>query len=266
VVVNRDLLYNVPISRADTEIRPLLEVIMQKRVFILVAVFMLMSAGCASEPTATVAPTPTPSPQEVASQAGAAMQALESLHFVFERDGAPAFVDAEQSLVFRRAEGDFAAPGRMRATVKILVAGFVAEVQVISVGEKQWMTNLLSGQWEEVPAGWGLDPAAFFDSQTGIPYLMAHGLTATKLEGPVEMEELEGSYWHLSGETAGEQVASMSGGLIPPGQVEVEAWIDPATYLIHRVHLLLPESDPEEPMEWVIEFGAFDEPVEIEAP
>ncbi len=87
-----------------------------------------------------------------------------------------------------------------------------------------------------------------------------------QLNGPAEWEDLEGVYWHLTGETTGEQVTTMSGGLIPPGKVELEAWIDPSTYLIHRVHLVLPESDPEEPTEWLIEFGDFGKTVNIQSP
>ena len=237
---------------------------MRKRVFALVVVLVWLLNSCASEPAPT--PTPTPDPQAIAVQVGGAMGGVESLHFVFPRAGAPAFVDAEESLIFRRAEGDYVAPDRMQAAVKILAGSFVAEVQVISIGETQWMTNLLTGRWEEVPAGWGLDPAAFFDSKAGIPNIMAHDLAVTRLDGPVEVDDLGGDFWHLSGEVGGEQVAVMSGGLIPSGNVDLEAWIDPATFLIHRVHLLLPDSDPQEPTEWTIEFSEFGKPVEIVAP
>jgi hypothetical protein len=223
-----------------------------------------MLSGCGSEPAPTA--TPTPDPKAVAARAGAAMAAVDSLHFSFQRDGAPAFVDAEESLAFRSAEGDFLSPDHMQATVKILAGAFVAEVGVISIGEQRWMTNLLTGQWEEMPAGWGLDPAAFFDPDLGIPSLMVNDLVISQLEGPVEVEELGDNLWHLSGEVAGEQVAIMSGGLIPEENVILDVWIDAETDLIHRVHLLLPDSDPEEPTEWIIEFSDFGQPVEIQVP
>lgn len=237
---------------------------MRKRVSVLIVALVWMLSSCASEPAPT--PTPTPDPQAVAEQAGAATGAVDSLHFVFQRDGAPAFVDADKTLVFRSAEGDYVAPDKMQAAVKILAGSFVAEVQVISIGETQWMTNLLTGNWEEVPEGWGLDPAAFFDSKAGIPNIMAHDLSVTRLDGPIEVEGLKGGFWHLSGEVGGEHVTVMSGGLIPPGNVELEAWVDPVTFLVHRVHLLLPDSDPQEPTEWTIEFSEFGKPVEIVAP
>lgn len=239
---------------------------MQRIPSVLAAVVALVLAGCAGVPTVT--PTPTPTPQVVAARAGAAMQALESLHFSLQQSGAPAYVDADQSLVFRRAEGDFESPARMRATVKLMAASLVVEVHTVALDEEQWVTNILTGQWEKLPVGWGLNPAAFFDPDAGIPYLMTHGLISeqTEMEGLVTLEGLDGRFWHLSGEVERSLVDAMSGGLIPPGRVLLEAWIDPTTYLIHRVRLLLPESDPEEPTDWVIEFGAFDEPVEIEPP
>ncbi len=237
---------------------------MRKRFSVLVLVLVWLLRGCGSEPVPTA--TPTPDPQAIAARAGAAMSAVDSLHFTFQRDGAPVFVDAEESLAFRSAEGDYLAPDRMQATVKILAGGFVAEVQVISIGEQQWMTNLLTGRWDEMPAGWGLDPAAFFDSEAGIPHLMANDLVISRFEGPAEVEDLGGNYWHLSGEVGGEQVALMSGGLIPAENVVLDAWIDAETDLIHHVHLLLPDSDPQEPTEWSIEFSDFGQPVEIQAP
>jgi len=209
---------------------------MQKRIVFALSLFViLLGVGCAPEPTVT--PTPAPDPLALAAQAGSAMQTVKWLHFVLERNGSPAYIDAEKTLVFRRAEGDYAAPDRLQAAVKVMAAGFVTEIQVISVQNKQWMTNLLTGQWEELPAGC---PAGF--------------------------DGLDGTFWHLTSETTGEQVHAMSGGLIPSGPAELEAWIDPTTFLIHRVRLVLPESDPEEPMEWIIELSLFDEPLDIQPP
>ncbi len=140
---------------------------MRQGILILLVILILLLVSCSSEPTVT--PTPTPDSKTVAEKAGAAMESVESLHFVFQRDGAPTFVDAEQSLAFRRAEGDYSAPDQMQAAVMIVAGGFVAEVQVISIEGEQWMTNLLTGQWEKVPSSWGLDPSDFFDPEIGIP-------------------------------------------------------------------------------------------------
>jgi len=240
---------------------------MPKRiVFALILFVILLGVGCA--PESTVTPTPAPDPLALAAQAGSAMQTVKWLHFVLERNGSPAYIDAEKTLVFRRAEGDYAAPDRLQAAVKVMAAGFVTEIQVISVQNKQWMTNLLTGQWEELPAGWELGPSALFDAQVGIPHLMTQGLIAarTHIDGPAEFDDFDGTFWHLTSETTGEQVHAMSGGLIPSGPAELEAWIDPTTFLIHRVRLVLPESDPEEPMEWIIELSLFDEPLDIQPP
>ncbi len=240
---------------------------MQKRiVYTLILIVSLLRVGCAPEPT--VVPTPTPDPQAVAARAGTAMQTVQWLHFVLEGDGSPAYIDAEETLVFRRAEGDYVAPDRLQASVKVMAAGLVAEIQVITVQKKRWMTNLLTGQWEELPAGWELSPSALFDAEVGIPHLMTQGLVAarTQVEGPAEFDDLDGAFWYLTSETTGDQVHAMSGGLIPSGPAQLEAWIDPTTYLIHRIRLVLPESDPEQPMELTIEFSLFDEPLDIQPP
>lgn len=229
-----------------------------------VLIMLILVAGCQSEPEATL--TPTPDPLRVAIQAGEAMQQVKTLHFNFLRDGAPAFIDAEETLIFRSAEGDYVAPDQLQASVKVLAGAFVTQVDTVIVGQDQWLTNLLTGEWEEMPAAWELDPSLFFDPQVGIPNLLANGLTSVSLQGPLTVEEMDGEYWYVLGETAGDEIATMSGGLVPPGPVEVEAWIDPSTFLVHRLRLVLPETDPEEPTVWVLGFSDFDQELVIERP
>ncbi len=236
--------------------------------WILVMVFMVGMTACQSkaEPTTTPTPTPTPEPADVAARAGQAMAQVKALHFTFRRDGAPAFVDADETLIFRSAEGDYIAPDRLQAAVKVLMGTFVTQIDTVVVEKKQWITNLLTGEWEELPEGWGLDPSTFFDAQEGIPTILTSGLTAVALQGPLKVEDMEGEYLYLTGEAIGDQVSAMSGGLIPPGQADFEAWIDPATYLVYRVRLVLPETDPEDPTVWLIEFSDYGQKVAIESP
>lgn len=237
---------------------------MRSALFLSLAFVAMALLGCSTTPAAT--PTPTPSPQEITQKTGEAMSDLESLHFVIERDGAPAYIDSAQTLIFRQAEGDFLMPDRMQATIKVLTAGFVAEVQTVAIGQKQWMTNLLTGKWEALPQGWGLNPGAFFDPEVGIPPLVQNDLSNVALDGPISVDWLETAVWHVTATTGGDRIEAMSGGLIPPEQVELDIWIDPLSLLIHRIRLLLPNTDTTEPMEWTLTFGQFDQPVKIDKP
>jgi hypothetical protein len=225
---------------------------------------IIVLAACTVEPTPV--PTETPSPEAVTERAALAMEQVATLHFVLEHSGAPVTVDPGQSIAFRSAEGDFVAPDRVRATVKLAAGNLISEVQIVTIGDKGWMTNLFTGRWERLPSGWGLDPAAFFDPQVGIPNLLAEGLLEVGLAGPLAAEGLEGENWRVTGLAQPSQLEAMSGGLFPDVPTELEAWIDPVSNLVHRVRLVLPASDPSEQGEWLLTLSGFGEDITIEPP
>jgi hypothetical protein len=211
-------------------------------------------------------PTATPSAEAVAERAADAYQQIGTLHFLLEHDGAPVTVDPARTIAFRSAEGDFVAPDRLQATIKLAAGTMISEVSVVTIGDKGWMTNLFTGRWEPLPAGWGLDPAALFDLETGIGHLLTEGLQAAQLAGPLAAEGLEGENWRLTGQAEPALLEIMAGGLIPAGPADVEAWIDPASHLIYSLRLVLPETDPEEPTEWLLTLSRFGEDLTIEPP
>jgi hypothetical protein len=54
--------------------------------------------------------------------------------------------------------------------------------------------------------------------------------------------------------------------MIGAGEVTMDAWVGQQDACVRRIQIVEPESDPEDPTHWLIEFSAFDEPVDIEAP
>ena len=120
------------------------------------------------------------------------MQTRQGFHFLIERDGAPAYVDVDQTINFRRAEGNFVAPDRAYAAVRVITPGLIAEIQTISIAEKYWETNLVSGKWVELPAGMGFNPAILFDPAIGLPSILAADLHDAVYTGLEELKETPG--------------------------------------------------------------------------
>jgi hypothetical protein len=148
----------------------------------------------------------------------------------------------------------------------VAAGNLISEVQIVTIGGEGWMTNLFTGRWEPLPGGWEFDPAAFFAPETGIPNLLTDGLEGIAVAGPLATEELEGENWRLTGQAQPAQLVTLSGGLFPPAPADVEAWIDPITNLIYQMQLVLPESDSEEPTEWLLILNRYGEDVTIEPP
>ncbi len=220
--------------------------------------------ACGRPPAPTATATVALSPQEIATQAAEAMLAAESLHFVVERDGAPAYIDADGLLSFKRAEGDFVRPDKLRALVRLVTAFAPVEIGMIVLGEEQFATDPITGQWQLLPPEWGqLNLAVLFDPTIGVRGLLRDGLYDLKLMG---QETLDGRpFYHLAARALGERVSAMTLGMIGGTDVDLEAWIGTEDYHVRRLYIV--ERDGEDqPTTWDLTFSQPDQQVEIQAP
>ncbi|MCA9971160.1 MAG: LppX_LprAFG lipoprotein [Anaerolineales bacterium] len=232
---------------------------MKNRIWFL-ALFLLLLAACADDP-------PPPAPDEIITQMSAALAAQQSFHFAIDRSGAPAYVDPGNTLSFRHAEGDFLAPDKAQAAVRVNLPGIVTEISLISIGPIQWQTNVLTGRWEELPPNWGFNPTVLFDEAEGLPAILAADLQDVALAGTETLEDgPDAALYHLTGSVAGDRLFEMSGGLIGPETVSVDLWVAPETFLPQRIVVVEPEPERDEPSVWQVDFSQFNQEIEITPP
>lgn len=193
------------------------------------------------------------------------MRSLTGFHFEIDRDGALAYLDSGKTLAFGSGSGDYVAPDRARAQVKIIAPGFVTTVSVISVGEIQWETNVVTGVWTELPPDWGFNPTVLFDPTVGIQSILTNDLTNPVLQEP---DEIDGETVYLiSADASGDNIHKLSGFLIGPDPVTIQLWVKPETFELMRVQITDPaNADQDEDTIWIIDFSQFDNVVEIEPP
>jgi predicted small lipoprotein YifL len=229
--------------------------------FVCILLTTLLLAACGQ-----AAPETLP-PEEIVTRSAAQMKSLDSFHFVIDRSGAPAYLDTQETLSFSRAEGDFVAPDRAYADIRIIAPGLVAEISIVGIGESYWETNLLTGQWQELPAGTGFNPAVLFDPVIGFQPVLESDLSDLQLVGIEELAELPGQQMYtITGRIAGERLFSMSYEMIGPETMDVQLWIAPETFELYRAIIIEPTSNPSEPTIWQLDFWDFNTPVTIDPP
>ncbi len=239
-----------------------------RRAFFLGLLVLLLShlIACKSEPGPTATETPALTPLEIADHAAEAMLSIESLHFSIERDGALVYIDADQLLAFKRAEGDFELPDRMRAVVRVITAFTPIDVGMMVLGDDQYATDPITGQWGRMPPEWGqFNLFVLFDPETGLQRLLKDGIVDLTLVG---VEEIEGHpYYHLTGRASGERMNAMTLGFIGGrSDVELELWIGTDDFYVRRLRIVEPDADFDEPTTWDLGFWNLGEPVDISAP
>lgn len=208
-------------------------------------------------------------PEQIVQNSAARMNELAGFRFDISREGAPAYLDPDNILSFRRATGAYVAPDKALATVRVIGPGLITDVDVISIAETQWQTNVATGEWEELPPNWGFNPAVLFDDEVGLQAILTADVTNLQLAEPQSLQESGGPdqlLYHLTGDVSGERLVEMSGTLIGPQPVTVELWIAPETFELVRVVVTEPEPEAGEPSIWQVDFANFGEVVAIEPP
>jgi lipoprotein LprG len=218
--------------------------------------------------TACSQPTPESLPAaEILERSIERMKLVSGFHFLIERSGAPAYIDWQQTLSLRRMEGDYVSPDRAQANVRVIAPGIVAEIRMVSIGNIQWETNPLTGEWEQLPPDWGFNPTLLFDPQVGLQRILEQDLSNLALMDIVELEEMPGRLLYgLAGDLGGESIAEMTFGLMGPQPMQVQLWIDPESFDLYRILITEEAIEDAEPTIWQVDFWNIDDTVEIQPP
>jgi hypothetical protein len=225
-------------------------------------VFVSLLAGCS---TSQIEQIP---PQEILARSAERMASLAGFEFVIDRTGESVFLDYNETISFRRAEGQFTSPERVYSKIRIIAPGLVTEVQIISLGEAQWETNLLTGEWQASDPVYSFNTSRIFDPENGIPSVLAQDLVNPILTGIEELPEVPGKELYVvEAELLGERAYQMTYGMIDNDPLQIKVWIAPDSFDLYRIILVDP-ADPgdDEDTLWQIDFWNFDHTFEIEKP
>ncbi len=236
------------------------------------AVFVLLGiTGCsggatapprptaAPPPTATPVPTPTPiNVEELLRRSGEATASLDTFHFRLEHNdgGSTPFSD---TLDIIEAEGDVVSPDSISISFSGKFGGrFAMRASLITIGAESYMTNPLSGNWEEVAAE--VSPLGFFDPQRGIGAMM------TGMRNPTLASNTKDEF-RIDGDLDVEALRPLLGDAAQSGSVRVEVTLDKNTLFMTKAVIegRVTATEPDG-VARTITLSRFNEPISISAP
>jgi len=167
---------------------------------LLVLVLLLAACGGGS---------PAPDVKQLIKDAQAAIRQVTSYHFklVINNLGTGA------KLPITGAEGDIVVPDRLKANANALVSGTSVQVQIIAIGNQQYI--FLFGTWQ--PTTGLLDPRTLSDPQKGVAAILGNIQNpSTPSDGNVGGRQC----WNVTGKLDPTYLAGITGGGAPAGTTD----------------------------------------------
>ena len=225
---------------------------------LLAALALPLFAGCGL--ISRVEPTPTPVPlsvDEILQRSGEATGALDTFHFTLDHNkggGTP----ISETIVVTEVEGDVVSPDSISITFAGTFGRFAVKSSIVTIGNDSYMTNPLTGVWEQVSTG--VSPLGFFDPKEGIGAMM------TQMRDAVMVSRTPEEY-RIDGTLAVEALRPLLGTVLDGPDVEVELTIDAGTLLLQKAVLegRVTATEPDGVVR-IITLSGFDEPISIKPP
>ncbi|MCC7023244.1 MAG: LppX_LprAFG lipoprotein [Thermomicrobiales bacterium] len=230
---------------------------------LLVALLVVGLAGCGSENEVVSTPAATPSPAELLTMASRRLAETQSVHFTLTVEG-ETYIDSGKTIKLIGAEGDLQRPDRVRTTFQAEVMGRAISLQLITIGDRSWTTNILTGEWGNAPLEFAYRPDILFSTQDGIGPVMGRVQNVTRLDD----EEIGGrDAYHLQASVDQSVVGPLTYYTINGSPVSVDLWIDKETHDLLRARLAEPPG-PERPHPavWTLDLSHHGEEISIEPP
>jgi LppX_LprAFG lipoprotein len=186
---------------------------------------------------------------------------VTSVRFALQRSGADVFIDEFESIALDKLKGRFSAPDKADAVLTVTVDdSLTTELGAVAIGGNVWLSNPVTGKFEVLQTGYDIDPATFFDPETGWGPLMAE-LTDTVL---VDVEDRVGKRYHVRGVAPAERMEIITAGLVRDQDVTIDFWLKRDTGLVTAAEFSTVFQ--QQTTNWVFELTKYGDTFDIKAP
>ena len=201
---------------------------------------------------------------DVLHHASERLAATQSMRFDLRIDG-ETFVDPLNTMQLLSANGTMARPDRVDVEFQVRPLGVGnVTIRMITIGDRSWTTDLLTGKWGKAPEEFGYNPAILYDNQNGLGPVMGK-LHDTAIVGTESLGGRE--TFHVTGAASNDVMDPLTSGTMTGAEIGVELWIDGETWDLLRIVLKEPESaEKSEHATWTMNLSDHDEQVSIEPP
>jgi hypothetical protein len=156
-----------------------------------------------------------------------AMGTVDTVRFEIERGGVAIYIDPTLTLEFKDAAGRFVAPQAADAVVKVGVSGLNVQIGAIAIDGTIWLSNPITGNWEQAPSQYAFDPTTLFSPEVGWRPLLDGELRNPVLVG-LENHDDEQRY-HVTGSAPAARIETITAGLVSDQDVDLDLWLDADT-------------------------------------
>jgi hypothetical protein len=157
--------------------------------------------------------TSVPDAHQLISKAQTAIKAVTSYHFKLTTD----HPGTSATLTILQAEGDIAVPDKLKANAIALVLGSNAQVQIIAIGNQQYITDPITQQWHSTTGL--IDPRTLSDPQTGVAAILGH-IQNPSTSGDTNVTVNGTPCWNVNGKLDPTYLSGITGGGAPAGTID----------------------------------------------
>lgn len=226
---------------------------------LLALALLLALAACGGGAT----PTPALDTTTILKQTAARLDAVKSVHFAATIAGS-AYLDAARTVQLRAATGDIVVPDQMRAKITVAVGAANVDLQLVTIGNDKYQTDLLTGRWGPAQPGFDYSPTILFDKSQGLSSVLGKLRDVQRLaDEPVAGQPA----YHLRGTVDRATIQPLTSGALDGDPVTTDLWIAPGSYNLLQLVLTEPKTAGKpQPATWTLILSNYDQPVTIERP
>jgi hypothetical protein len=196
---------------------------------------VLLLSGCslpwkhATITSANTAKIPKPTAKQLLAAVQKNFNAVSAFHVaLLTQNPGPATKDQIQIL---SANGDVIMPDKVKAQATVILSGQSVTINLISVGDNQFITDPITGQWRVIKGV--LDPRTLTNKNTGIISLLGK---LQNVSEPTSAVVNNVPCWHITAELDAKYLAFFTGGGVPSGtMLQTSACIGKADSLPYQV-------------------------------